>query len=83
MKTQKTDFLFDVTYIFVGRAILFPRKLFIGAFLSRTAGTSFTDVRPSFPVTTSVMRQALYHDPILGLGAGLIMLHGTCTIQYL
>lgn len=42
----------------------------IGAFLSRTAGTSFTDVRPSFPVTTSVMRQALYHDPILGLGAG-------------
>ncbi len=42
----------------------------VGAFLSRTVGVSFSDIRPSFQSTTSVMRSALYKDPILGSGAG-------------
>lgn len=42
----------------------------VGAFLSQSAGVSFSDVRPSFTTTTSVMRQSLYHDPLLGSGAG-------------
>lgn len=42
----------------------------VGAFLSKTVGISFSDIRPSFQTTTSVMRSALYKDPLLGSGAG-------------
>jgi tetratricopeptide (TPR) repeat protein len=42
----------------------------IGGMLSQSAGISFTNVRPSFEITTSVMRQVLYRDPIFGSGAG-------------
>lgn len=42
----------------------------IGAAISRSAGISFNDIRPSFMTTTSVMRSALYHDPLFGAGAG-------------
>lgn len=42
----------------------------IGSVISQSAGISFTNIRPSFPTTTSVMRQALYRDPIFGSGAG-------------
>jgi cytochrome c-type biogenesis protein CcmH/NrfG len=42
----------------------------IGASLSRMAGVSFTDIRPSFSTTTHVMRATLAHDPIFGAGAG-------------
>ena len=38
--------------------------------MSQSAGVTFSDVRPSFTTTTSVMRQALYSDPLLGSGAG-------------
>ncbi len=42
----------------------------IGAAISQSAGISFTNIRPSFETTTSVMRQALYRDPVFGPGAG-------------
>lgn len=42
----------------------------IGASISQSAGISFTNIRPSFSTTTSVMRQALYRDPLFGSGAG-------------
>jgi tetratricopeptide (TPR) repeat protein len=42
----------------------------IGASISQLAGISFTNIRPSFETTTSVMRQALYKDPLFGSGAG-------------
>jgi tetratricopeptide (TPR) repeat protein len=42
----------------------------IGASVSRFAGVSFTDIRPSFSTTTHVMRSALAHDPVWGAGAG-------------
>lgn len=42
----------------------------IGASISSSAGISFNDVRPSFLTTTSVMRSALYRDPLFGAGAG-------------
>lgn len=42
----------------------------IGAALSQRAGISFSNVRPSFGTTTSVMRQALAKDPLFGAGAG-------------
>ncbi len=42
----------------------------IGAAISHSAGISFNDIRPSFMTTTSVMRSALYHDPLFGAGAG-------------
>ncbi len=42
----------------------------IGASLAHYAGISFTDIRPSFGVTTHVMRAELSHDPIFGAGAG-------------
>lgn len=42
----------------------------IGVSASRFAGVSFTDIRPGFSTTTSVMRSALYHDPLFGAGAG-------------
>lgn len=42
----------------------------IGTMLSQSAGISFTNIRPSFSATSSVMRQSLYRDPVLGSGAG-------------
>lgn len=42
----------------------------IGVAASRFAGVSFTDIRPSFSITTDVMRSALYRDPLFGAGAG-------------
>lgn len=42
----------------------------IGSMISQSAGISFSNVRPSFVTTTSVMRQALYKDPLFGSGAG-------------
>ncbi len=42
----------------------------VGSALSQSAGISFNDIRPSFGTTTSVMRSALYHDPLFGAGAG-------------
>jgi tetratricopeptide (TPR) repeat protein len=42
----------------------------IGASIARSAGISFTDVRPSFATTTHVMRATLSHNPIFGAGAG-------------
>lgn len=42
----------------------------IGSALSQSAGISFNDIRPSLGTTTSVMRSALYKDPLFGAGAG-------------
>lgn len=42
----------------------------IGSALSQSAGISFNDIRPSMSTTTSVMRSALYRDPLFGAGAG-------------
>ncbi len=42
----------------------------IGASISRYAGITFTDIRPSFATTTQVMRSSLAQDPIFGAGAG-------------
>lgn len=42
----------------------------IGSSLSKMAGVSFTEVKPSFTVSNTIMRSALYHDPLLGDGAG-------------
>lgn len=42
----------------------------IGVSASRFAGVSFTDIRPAFSTTTSVMRSSLYKDPLFGPGAG-------------
>lgn len=42
----------------------------IGVGISRFAGISFNDIRPSFSTTTAVMRSTLYRDPLFGIGAG-------------
>jgi len=42
----------------------------IGAAISRYAGRSFTDFRPSFGATTHIMRASFLNDPLFGAGAG-------------
>ncbi|MCC7436531.1 tetratricopeptide repeat protein, partial [Candidatus Nomurabacteria bacterium] len=54
----------------------------LGSSASNFAGLSFTDIRPSFSTTNTVMRSALYRDPLFGAGAGSYadswnMYHGT------
>ncbi len=69
-ETEKSQFpLMSLISLLVG-LFFFLSSASVGAFLSQSAGVTFSDVRPSFTTTTSVMRQALYHDPILGTGAG-------------
>lgn len=42
----------------------------VGVLLSRYAGVTFTDIRPSFGATTTVLRQSIVHDPLFGAGPG-------------
>lgn len=42
----------------------------IGSAISRSAGISFSDVRPSFATTTEVLKSSLAKDPLFGAGAG-------------
>jgi len=42
----------------------------IGASLSRFAGVSFTDVRPSISTSVHIARNSLLHDPLFGAGSG-------------
>lgn len=70
LKEEKSQFpLMSLISLLVG-LFFFLSSATIGAFISRSVGVSFSDVRPSFSTTTTVMRQALYKDPILGSGAG-------------
>lgn len=68
--TEKSQFpIMSLISLLVG-LFFFLSSNSVGAFLSQSAGVTFFDVRPSFGATTSVMRQSLYSDPLLGSGAG-------------
>ncbi len=68
--TEKQTFpLFSFISLLVA-LFFFLSSSSIGTMISQSAGISFTNIRPSFATTTSVMRQALYKDPLFGTGAG-------------
>lgn len=70
VEPEKQQFpLMSLISLLVG-LFFFLSNASIGSSISQSAGISFNDIRPSFGTTTSVMRSALYRDPLFGAGAG-------------